>query len=221
MITALSYQQDIVCTDVCCDERSHVAADNMVGVLAQIHDDAINLTIWQRGLDAALAAEAALMCTHDGEALRLGVAVVGLDTALPAAMAAGGWPTPPYMAADIVMLAAQFGRIMGCNAVDLRLEVITGDACRKYHADYVTARLITSYAGPGSQWISDAQAAALAGGADADQFVPEQLQAGDVALFKGRRWTPRPIIHRSPPIAGNGQRRLVLVINPAEANGQP
>jgi hypothetical protein len=43
-----------------------------------------------------------------------------------------------------------------------------------------------------------------------------QLLAGEVALFKGRLLTDSPIIHRSPPIAGTGQRRLVLVINPAQ-----
>jgi hypothetical protein len=35
-------------------------------------------------------------------------------------------------------------------------------------------------------------------------------------MFKGHGWAPEaPIIHRSPPIAGTGQQRLVLVLNPA------
>jgi hypothetical protein len=85
----------------------------------------------------------------------------------------------------------------------------------------VSLRLITSYAGPGSQWLSNEDAAALAGGADAEQLDVRQLLAGEVALFKGRLRTDTPIIHRSPPIAGTNQKRLVLVINPAPHPDQP
>jgi hypothetical protein len=105
---------------------------------------------------------------------------------------------------------------MHTHVVDLRLEIVTGDACHKFHADYVPLRLITSYSGPGSQWISNEDAAALAQGVSADQLEVRQILAGEVALFKGRLLTDSPIIHRSPPIAGTGQRRLVLVINPAQ-----
>jgi hypothetical protein len=196
--------------------RDHVAVGGHPDVLTAIHDDAINLSIWQRQMGVALAKDANALCRFDGEPLRLETALANLEQSLPAALAGGGWQRALHLVADMAQLARQFAAIMGCSAVDLRLEVITGDACRKYHADYVTARLITSYAGLGSQWISDADAAALAGGLPPDRVQPEQLRSGDVALFKGRRWSERPIIHRSPPIAGTGQRRLVLVINPGD-----
>ncbi|WP_188945332.1 DUF1826 domain-containing protein [Polymorphobacter multimanifer] len=185
-------------------------------VLADIHDPAINLAVWQRMLDDALAADAARLLRFQCEPLRLELAVADVAAALPGAMVAAGWPPAPRIAMDMALLAGCLADVMACAAVSLRLEVITGDACRKYHADQVTARLITSYAGPGSQWLCDGDAAALAAGVSPDQVVPEQLQPGEVALFKGRRWSATPIIHRSPPIAGTGQRRLVLVINPAE-----
>jgi hypothetical protein len=129
---------------------------------------------------------------------------------------AASWPTVPALVADVADLARLAAPLMKTHAVDLRLEVISGDACRKFHADYVPLRLITSYAGPGSQWLSNDDAAALAGGVAAEQLEVRQLLAGEVALFKGRLLTDSPIIHRSPPIAGTGQRRLVLVINPAQ-----
>lgn len=201
--------------------RDHVAVAVALDVLAAIHDPAINLAVWQRMLDDALAADAARLLRFQGEPLRLDLAVPDLAAALPGAMVAAGWPPAPRIVPDMAMLAGCFADVMGCGAVSLRLEVITGDACRKYHADYVTARLITSYAGPGSQWLRDGDAAALAAGLAAEELAPQQLQAGEVALFKGRRWSDAPIIHRSPPIAGTGQRRLVLVINPSESEDQP
>ena len=48
---------------------------------------------------------------------------------------------------------------------ELRLEVVRTDSCRKFHADYVTARLITTYAGEGTDWLADADAARVAAGA--------------------------------------------------------
>ena len=38
------------------------------------------------------------------------------------------------------------------------LEVVRTDSCRKFHADYVTARLITTYLGEGTQWLDEADA---------------------------------------------------------------
>lgn len=38
------------------------------------------------------------------------------------------------------------------------------------------------------------------------------MAAGEVALFKGRRLLPDPpLLHRSPPLAGRAETRLLLV----------
>lgn len=44
---------------------------------------------------------------------------------------------------------------------------------------------------------------------------PQRLHTFDVGLFKGKLATDRPAMHRSPPIAGTGAVRLLLVLNPA------
>lgn len=120
------------------------------------------------------------------------------------------------LTADIVDLAATFTDIMDTDRVAIRLEVVETDACRRFHADYVTARLICTYVGPGTQWLDTRDAAALAAGADPQTLTIRQIGTGDVAIFKGRLWSPdAPAVHRSPPIAGTGARRLVLVMDPA------
>ena len=108
------------------------------------------------------------------------------------------------LAADIGALARHFAGILRSAAVELRLEPVTTDACRKFHADDVSCRLISTYLGPGTEWIR----------ADEPDRI-HRLATGDVALFKGRKWAPdRPILHRSPRIAGSGDVRLLLVIDP-------
>ncbi len=117
---------------------------------------------------------------------------------------------------DILVLANHFTQIMQSEFVEIRLEHVTTNACKKFHTDYVTARLITTYVGQGTQWIDGDDLA------DCDCSDPhniQQMQAGDVALFKGRLWSSQaPAIHRSPPIEGTGEERLMLVVNPAEPN---
>ncbi len=144
--------------------------------------------------------------------------VAALASNLPGRMSDAGYETPEMdaLASDIASLATQFAQIMDTDRVAIRLEVVETDACRRFHADYVTARLICTYVGPGTQWLDAADAAALAAGADPEMLTIRDIGTGDVAIFKGRLWAPdAPAIHRSPPIAGTGVQRLVLVIDPA------
>lgn len=116
------------------------------------------------------------------------------------------------LAADIEELAHQYSVVMNHSKVEIRLEHVTTNACKKFHGDHVTARLICTYVGPGTQWLDGEDAEDCGCG---DPHNIQQMNAGDVALLKGRVWSEdHPAIHRSPPIEGTGEERLVLVINP-------
>lgn len=131
----------------------------------------------------------------EGEAATIGDALAALS---------------PVLRADTAMLAARFAALMGVDSVRVRVEAISGDACRKFHADYTDLRLITSWAGPGTDWLPP--------GAAETEF--ERVPTGWIGLFKGHLFADGhpPCIHRSPPIAATGDRRLVLVIDtPARA----
>lgn len=120
------------------------------------------------------------------------------------------------LAADIAGLAAAPADATCRQRVAIRLEVIETDACRRFHADYVTLRLLCTYVGPGTLRLGEADAAAVRAGADPETLDPRQLRTGEAALLIGRLLSPdRATLHRSPPIAGTGQRRLVLAIDPA------
>lgn len=193
----------------------HVRFDSDSCVLADIRRSDINLTVWQRGTAPAVPDEAMLATIDD-----VGVTMPAghVATALPAMLRKAGYPRALYreLGGDIAMLAQHVAAIAGCDTVAIRLEIVETDACKRFHSDYVTARLISSYAGRGTQWLPDADAAALRNGADPARLTLRELGTGDVAMFKGRQWSKNgAIIHRSPPIAGTGQRRLVLVIDPA------
>lgn len=111
----------------------------------------------------------------------------------------------PTMRDDIISLAGRFAALRQIGEVRVRLEVITGNACKKVHTDYTDVRLICTYAGQGTEYAPHG---------DGDNCL-EQVQTGWIGLFKGRTFHPdhAPAWHRSPPIAGTGERRLLLVID--------
>jgi len=131
------------------------------------------------------------------------------------AMEAAGYPDMPAFRRDIAMLGNRHAAVTGETGVRIRLEVVETDACRKFHADYVTVRVITTSRGRGTQWI-EAETAEGAGSAGGPPIA--QIPTGSVAMFKGRLWRENPtILHRSPPIGDSGEQRLVLVIDTAPA----
>lgn len=189
--------------------RARIGSD--AGILEAIHDRDVALAIWERDTPSAIAH---LLSAPIGN-IRFATTLAWLPQRLGQALDAAGFPTMGarvILETDIIALANRFAFVMATDAVDIRLDRIATNACRKFHADYVRARLITTYAGPGTQWLDDE-----APGGGVEPRDVRQLRSGDVAIFKGRHWDEaRAAIHRSPPIEGTGAERLVLVINPVE-----
>lgn len=110
---------------------------------------------------------------------------------------------------DISALAAIFSNVMKAPYLRVRLARITTNACRKFHTDAVTARLICTYRGAGTQY-----------GQAVDGTDPKRIftvPTGAPVVLRGALWpeTPRSgLLHRSPPIDGSGETRLVLVLDP-------
>ncbi len=114
---------------------------------------------------------------------------------------------PAALLDDIRDLATRFVALMEVPAVRIRLEAIASNACRKVHADYTDLRLITTYWGPGTDYVPD--------GLEPLDSNLVRLSSGDIALFKGRLFGEghAPCFHRSPPVGDTGEQRLVLVID--------
>jgi hypothetical protein len=122
--------------------------------------------------------------------------------------------------ADLRCLAKVFAHHSGCRSLSINLDIVTDDACKRFHADFKRLRLITTYAGPGTEWrlgdpddpINRRRAGTPAA---RRRYGIARFAPGAVGLFKGRLWPDHAVrvVHRSPPIAGTGQRRLVLVID--------
>ncbi len=110
---------------------------------------------------------------------------------------------------DISALADIFADVMHAPYLRLRLDVVTSNMCRKFHIDAVRARLICTYRGTGTQY-----------GISTDGAEPRRVftvPTGSPIVLRGTLWPEKPksgLLHRSPPIEGTGETRLMLVLDP-------
>lgn len=109
---------------------------------------------------------------------------------------------------DVAALADIFAKLMQTPYLRLRLQPVTSNACRKFHIDAIKARLICTYRGQGTQY-----------GISPDGQDPARVfsvPTGAPILLRGTLWPERPasgLLHRSPPIEGTGETRLLLVLD--------
>lgn len=117
----------------------------MPSVMARINSSDVGLVIWRRftRLNLLVSASAVLM----GQPFTLTIT----DTPDMATrrlcrdLTLFHWP----LYADFRRLAGRFSALTASSVVQMRLEHVIDDACRKFHVDAVGLRLLCTYAGPG------------------------------------------------------------------------
>jgi len=128
----------------------------------------------------------------------------------------------PAWVADMAQLLGHFFELIASletpHSVRLRIESLADDACRRFHVDRSRLRLLCTYRGPGTEWLAEDQVNrhALATHQPNERILrfgePRRLEPFWVAVMKGDRFpgnAGRGLVHRSPPIAGTGRRRLL------------
>ena len=120
-------------------------------------------------------------------------------------------PSRQELIDDVTALAKTFAELISARWLRLRLDVVTTNACRKFHIDAITARLVCTYRGTGTQY-----------GVSTDSQDPARVftvPTGSPMVMRGTRWPggqPSGLLHRSPPIEGTGEVRLMLVLDPVD-----
>lgn len=207
---------------------SRVVCGDDAQTLACIGQADVELALWRRSTNRTAAARHAglrrwLADLPEAMLPTVHAELQPSDTvaALQIACHASGMPPGPMqqaLLADIADLVERFATITQCTSVKLRLEPIATDACRRWHRDCMPLRLITTYRGPGTEWVRPEHSAATIARPDDNVACSEQLASFDVALFKGCGWPGSShdtgILHRSPRVASQGVTRLLLVLNP-------
>jgi hypothetical protein len=189
--------------------------------LTKILQDDTNLAVWQRQLPLHISDFALLLLSLNdplAESLCLELPNEDAEPDLTG-LASGFRDLEGYegFIADLKWLVSAFACLLGAKRIGLRLRVLDKAMCPRFHVDHVPVRLITTYAGVGSQWLKEGTMdRQQLGQANAEpQAQIQQLNSGDVALLKGEKWHGNEgfgLIHRSPQPAA-GERRLILTLD--------
>lgn len=184
-------------------------------VLRQIGAAGVAAAIWQRKPMAEFSDWISGLPAAQLPVLRSLVTVGSVEACIHAACDNAGTPAGQMrdmFASDVAALAYIMSEVMGAPLLQLRLDVVVTDACRRFHVDNMRARMLCTYRGAGTQLAQPGQ-----------EHTPLEMAPGAAAILRGKLWqAPEAVglLHRSPPISGTGQTRLLLVIDPAP-NPQP
>lgn len=192
-------------------------------MLTRILDDHINLALWERQLPLHIADFSALLLSF-GEPLNDAIIVELSDERsfpLIQGLASRFHDLEGYegFIADVRWLVSAYACLLGAKRIGLRLRALDKAMCPRFHVDHVPVRLITTYAGPGSQWLKEGMIERrLLGQLTAEPTKKSQIEhinVGEVALLKGEKWQGNEgfgLVHRSPAVA-QGERRLILTLD--------
>ncbi|AZF13477.1 hypothetical protein C4J93_5327 [Pseudomonas sp. R2-37-08W] len=162
--------------------------------LSDILEDGVNLALWQRQLPLHIAEFGALIVGLDeplAEAL-----VIELDREDSAPNLQGLAPRCRDLEgydgfiADVSWLVSAFACLLGARRIGVRLRLLDRAMCPRFHVDHVPVRLITTYAGVGSQWLREGvmdRRRLSQPDAEPTERI-EQILCGEVALLKGTKW---------------------------------
>ncbi|RUO22601.1 DUF1826 domain-containing protein [Aliidiomarina iranensis] len=193
----------------------HVAKGANAMELSSIFKSHINLAIWQREINdrAYQYAQFLQHSTWPQQRVLLNINEVTEHflNVLPEA------PGRASIVADIALLADMYGCLFDISQVGIRFARLTSAMCPKFHTDKLGCRLITTYAGVGSEWLKNEHVWRSDTGKvmhQADAPV-QQLNSVEVGILKGDGWADNEhggIVHRSPQVAEN-DARVVLTID--------
>ena len=189
-------------------------------VLGEALQDGVNLAVWERQLPAHIADFASLLLSLNQPLADSFTLELGDDGQLPAlpAVARGYADLTGYegFVADVAWLVGAYACLLDARRVGVRLTALDNAMCPRWHVDHVPLRLLTTYAGPGSEWLEEAVDKRVQPlPTEVEPARVRQLGCGAVALLKGEKWLGNEgcgLIHRSPALA-NGERRLILSLD--------
>ena len=194
--------------------------------LSEIHKKNVNISIWERNLNNKII-EAGKYMLDKNSKIQFSEVIKPKNTLDTLKGEFGHSEEYRFLFKDISKLVKMFCELFEENRAWLRIDAISKPMCPRFHTDYVRCRLVTTYVGPGSQWLPHhlVNRSKLGHG---NQGQPddksglfqknvkiEQLEVGHVAMLKGESWDGNDgsgLVHRSPH-AEKEYKRLYMTID--------
>lgn len=200
----------------------NAAISDAMDILHDIHMKTKNIVVYQRGIPS-LKRELDDDLTSRMEWRGSGtVEEIGLSLNR---YFAKEFPSQLELRKDVLNLLGLFEKVTKVSSFRISLVTVNTNMCRRFHADNNELRMLCTYYGAGTLWLPNEavdRQAYLTGKANRNILIDEshvqQVNTGDVVLLKGSLYPEStPILHRSPNIEENGERRILLSIDANEA----
>lgn len=205
--------------------RKSVISDHP-SVFAEIYQEDVNITIWQRDLSVEVDNCVQTLLGTNGNYDK--TLIVKPDNAYVELIEADNkLQNAQALCQDIAELVDMFCLLYELKQVGLRLVTLDRAMCPRFHVDRVPSRLVCTYHGVASEWLSHDKVDRSKLGKGNNGLVDEKsglyqceqdinrLKIGDVAMFKGELWHGNEnagLVHRSPQVSV-GQKRLLLTLD--------
>jgi hypothetical protein len=195
-------------------------------VLFEINNDDLNLCLWQRKQDHRTLSEVATFRPFQLRDRRIAttqktfekdIETIMIDQLVDPSLCC-------VLRADLQRLANIFFSVSLSSDTRFRLFTTIDDDCRRFHVDYQHLRMICTYQGPGTEWLTDDQAnrAAYAAGAPNEDIIrfgaPSRFETSWVGFMKDDGFPGNRgggFMHRSPSLAGSQDVRVVFCLESA------
>lgn len=189
-----------------------------------LHED-VNLFCWNRSIVPEVQSYLVAILDTSPEPIRLSLNQTNLHDQIHEARV--NWrqysklDSQPFWE-DISLLVNDFLHFSESTSGTMHLRIIKDNACAKFHTDGYPLRLITTYIGPGTEWLPE-RATNRKGLGKTNELIAkdpsliQSMNAGHVGILKGelpnKGQSSKGIIHRSPEISHTGEKRLILRVD--------
>ena len=205
--------------------KKHYSISNDISKISNIFNREINISIWKRNLNSNIlhASEILLLKNSDLQFSELVNKNFSIDFLVDKI---GADEKLISLYEDIQYLTKLFCELFDIKDAWLRIDAIDKPMCPRFHADHLKCRLVTTYYGPGTQWLPNSLVnrnklghgnnglADDISGLFSKKSDIENLDVGDIGLLKGEAWVNNEglgLVHRSPHADSNYKRLYVTI----------
>lgn len=191
-------------------------ASELPSVLRLWQEPGCQLALWRRSLAPRIVQELDRATLADFPLIRFTAAIDEAGRKLGSGLvqsSLGETALSTALAHDMAHLVALFARATASEEVEVRLETVCDDACRRFHTDSTLARLVTTYVGPGTVWVPADHAREAMQLQENYSGPLNEIPRFAVGMFGGAQSRSGGLVHRSPRIAGTGAFRLFFCVN--------
>jgi len=197
-------------------ERSDIYASDLPSVLRRWHEPGCRLALWHRQPAPDFVRRLDRLSFDELPSARFTSTPEEAGRKLHASLLASALSDAKLIAAlshDMAHLVALFAGATSAGEVDVRIEAVRDDACRKFHADVTPGRLVTTYVGPGTVWVLPENAADALSQQDGYAGPVQQMPRFSVGIMGGSEMSAKTLVHRSPRISGTDAFRLFFCVD--------